>query len=264
MKSRLCLLLLLVVACSGGWAYPTLYGDTGLVEVPTADTLQNQNFDFAVDYTQAGTSDAGVRTTLLPIRLDYAVVPNAEVFAFYAHPTTKGAFRALGGGAKIRLIEESKIGYKPSIAVGGRVIDVSQGIEANITNVYAVASVPVFRFGSPYEPQYRIRLHAGVEYLRYSKNLDGSFTRPFAGVSFEAANNTAAVVEFQPKLEKDGIVFRPSTVSGALRFPLTPGLYMEFGATRPYGFGDSQVSAGLLYHFDPRASLVRDSDVLGY
>lgn len=229
------------------WSYPTIYGDTGLVLAPTADVEPYEGFALALDYTQTST-DLG-NSPAVPVRLDYGVAPNAEIFAFFSDSGSSG-FDAFGGGVKVRLVDTPLDSSKPSLAVGARAIRLQNSIEQDIVNAYAVTSVPLLRYGNSLLGGYRVRGHLGVDFLDYSNDLSGNFVMPFVGLSYEDYHGTSLVVDYLPRLRDDGVTFRSSTVSAAVRFPLSSIFTIEAGGTRPFATGDNSIYAGLMYHYD--------------
>jgi hypothetical protein len=247
------LFTLLIATALCGWSYPTIYGDTGLVLSPTADTIPAYNADFAVDYARIDVNGTGEGATTIPVRLNYGVTPSAEIFAFFAEGKNDVAIENFGGGAKINLVHQHDgEKWNPGLALGVR-IDRQQGVRnTTISDVYAVSSATLFKFSDPYEEKgYRVRAHAGLEYVNFTGDLENDFVSGFAGLSYESNGGGSAVIEFLPSLEDNGFTFRESTVSGALRFPLSREFSLEMGGTRPFATGDMSFYGGILYHIGP-------------
>ncbi len=66
---------LVLVAAVTSWSFPTIYGDTGLVQVPTADVVPYTVLDISANYTQPNITG---KFNLYPLRLTYGVGPNTE------------------------------------------------------------------------------------------------------------------------------------------------------------------------------------------
>jgi hypothetical protein len=91
-----------------------------------------------------------------------------------------------------------------------------------------------------------------VSHLSDSTERQADFIYPFGGVSFTNGSGTEAAVDFFPKLEKHGCVFRPATYSGVLRLRASDSLALEVGATRPYLRGcQTSPFLGIIYIYDP-------------
>lgn len=238
--------MLSAIAC---WAFPTLFGDSGVVLTPTADVERVYTYSLALGATQQSV-DGGPSATAYPIRLDYGVIPGAELFLFFSGTQDRDiGYDAFGGGGKIRLTNPKPGSGIPAIATGVRVTRVQNNIKLDLTDVYAVASTPMYRFQKTDRDGSQIRGHLGVEYISFSNDLDGNFIRPFASLSYEGYGGSSAAIEYLPGISSDGITFREETVSGVIRFPLTTGLFLEAGATRPYGIGDSSIFGSLIYRY---------------
>lgn len=78
------------------------------------------------------------------------------------------------------------------------------------------------------------------------------------------------LLDFLPELESNGIVFRKSALSFALRRPLSEEFVIEAGTTQPFGEGSGgKLYAGLIYLWGvretPQTRKPRiDSGTLGY
>ena len=246
-NSLLFLLVLLFVATAlSAHAYPTLYGDSGLVIIPTADVMPFTQFDIASDYTRF--SSQGQSTTALPLRVDYGIARGAEIFASYA-PTSEKGFEEFGAGTKVFLVNENFDKHIPAISVGARFNHIKDVSTFDVLNGYVVASATLFRYRNFEPDSYRIRGHLGLEYLRYNLNGATTFANAFVGVSYEGSSGVTVALEYLPRLRDNGVIFRESSVSGLIRFPLSEDFTLEFGSTRPYNRGDNSIFAGVNYHY---------------
>lgn len=253
---------LLLAASLCCWSYPTLYGDSGLVLTPSSDVMPLLNLEVAVNYTRVGIADDSV--TAIPVRVNYGIADNVELFAVFSDADNATGFDTVGGGGKVQLVENSSKSFVPGLAVGGRVLSLSNGIDQEITNAYAVSSATLLRFRNYPAEGYRVRGHFGLEFTRFDGDLNGDFFSPFAGLSYEGEGGTSLVVDYLPRLEDDNLVFRSSTVSAALRLPISNIFAIELGGTRPFGFGDSTIYAGLMYHYGHGKDLTIADPLLDY
>ncbi len=51
---------LTIIAALAAWCFPTLYGDTGLIQVPSADVVPYTFLNIGIDYTQPIEHPAGI------------------------------------------------------------------------------------------------------------------------------------------------------------------------------------------------------------
>ena len=99
------LTLLLLMAAAPTFASPSLFGPTGLLRVPTADTLAPPGLDFAAYWS------SDVATTLI---MNVGVVPKVEVSAAWVDPEGDAASTIISG--KWQIMTEADRGF--ALAVG--------------------------------------------------------------------------------------------------------------------------------------------------
>lgn len=251
------LFALVLAAGLCGWAYPTLFGDTGLVQVPTADTMPQMNFEVGAHYTNIGSG--ATTSAAYPIRIDYGIAKGTEVFGLYAPAASSKMYDAMGGGVKINLLSEDSLQTIPGISIGARVVHFSRTMDQNYINVYATSSTTIYRMGDYYTNGYRVRAHVGAEFYRFSGDLTHNFVSGFAGLSFESTKGASIVVDYLPQMADDGVIYRDSSLSAAVRFPFATTFAAEVGMTRPFLNSSSTLYAGFSYHYGEGANyLVRD------
>ena len=238
----------LVLSASICWSYPTIFGDSGLVTTPTADVMPFLNLEVAFDYARVNIGEHSA--TAVPIRVNYGISDNVELFGVYSDSNSTNGYDVLGGGAKIQLAKQSLEQFVPSFAVGARVLRMDNAIERDVATVYAVSSATMLRMGNYPEEGYRLRAHLGVEYNSISGELPGkNFVTPFVGASYENKGGSSLVVDYLPRLRDNGIDYRSATFSAAMRLPVSRIFVFEFGGTRPFGIGDTSIYAGVMYHY---------------
>lgn len=256
LKRLLLIATVLIAAMAAVWSYPTLYGDTGLILVPTADTLNDTYIEFAADYTKASTDLGDV--TLYPLRLTYGASDNNELFVVAATTnasSSKGGFDILGGGFKVSFIKEDLLTGKPGLAVGARAVQFRGAIDTREIDGYAVVSKTIYKKSDVLDEEgYTFRGHLAAFFNRYTGTPgEENFWSLAGGVSYTNFNGTSVAIDYVPKLESRGILFRDSEISFVLRRPLSDEFFIEAGATEPFGQGGGgNVYAGLLYRWGIR------------
>jgi len=251
---RLLLVTAVVVAAvAASWSFPTLYGDTGLVLVPTADTLQDTFVSVAGNYAEVKTENGG-RAIIYPVRFLYGGSDNLELFVTLSESSTsraEGGFDVLGGGFKVALIQENLATDRPGIAVGARMYQTSGFIDKRVLDAYVVGSKTVFKTSDILDQSgYTFRAHlAGFFSRQTGGNLpDENFYSAAAGVSYNNFNGTSVVVDYVPELTSHNLTYRKAALSFALRRPLSQNFAIEAGTTQPFGEGSGgKLYAGLLY-----------------
>ncbi len=251
------LFTLVLAAGLCGWAYPTLYGDTGLVQVPTADVMPQMNFELGAHYTNIGMGDASAAA--YPIRVVYGIAKGTEIFGLYSAAASSNQYDAIGGGVKIKLVSEDSERSIPGLSIGGHFAHFSRSLNLSVFDAFATTTTTIMRYGDYLVDGYRVRAHVGVALDRYRGDFTENFISPFAGLSFESTKGASIVVDYLPKLSDDGVIYRQATVSGAVRFPFASTFAAEVGVTRPFVNSDSTLYAGLVFHFGENANFtVRD------
>ena len=118
---------LVLVAAVTSWSYPTIYGETGLIQVPTADVVPYAVLNLAVDYTQPNIAG---KFNQYPCRITYGLGPGTELYAIDAIATgSSGDYKVFGAGFKYVLMPEDVTGRMPGWAVGGRVTSIKAALE---------------------------------------------------------------------------------------------------------------------------------------
>ena len=257
----LSLAVVLFAAMLAAWCYPTLYGDTGLVLVPTADLLPQTYVNLAFNYSRYPTTAGG--STVYPVRLSYGASDNAEFFAFYASPShrNEGSPEVLGGGFKFSIEKEDTYSGRPGLAVGARVFqlrDLPGSTNRDAVDTYGVISKTVLSSSdSVKDTGYAVRVHGGVTYTAYSGDAagNGNFISGVFGVSYANRDGTNIVADYVPLQKENGVTYRNAALSAALRYPLSDNFMFEAGETQLYGLGDqAQLYAGILYKYGQRNS----------
>lgn len=240
-----------------GWSYPTISGDSGLVLVPTADVMPLMNLELAFDYNrfEVGTSSA----TAFPVRLNYGIIPNIELFGVYADANDNHGYDVKGGGMKVQLVKGTGAEFSPSLAVGAHMLRFDNAIERNVETAYLVSSASLYNQENYPRDGYQVRAHLGVEFNRFSGDLaDNDFFTPFIGASFESVGGSSFVVDYLPRLDSGSTVYRQSSLSAAVRLPISNILVLQIGGGRPFGVGDTSLSAGIMYHYGEGKSVEND------
>ncbi|HEY3415857.1 MAG TPA: hypothetical protein VGM23_03140 [Armatimonadota bacterium] len=253
-----------LIGCAvAGLSYPTLYGDTGLVLVPTADIMPTGNFSLAVNVSREDLTSG--TATVIPVRVTYGASDRTEFSLFFSEPTDKseGGFDATGGGVKLSLLPENVERRTPGIAVGGRIASLRDPVGYDVIEGYAVFSKALLQSGDLEDKGFVFRFHGGVSYIQYSGAVDAEFFSPFFGVSYASVEGNSLVIDYVPKQEKGITTYRESTISGALRRRLSPNFWIELGSTKPFGQGgENSYYAGLLYHYGEIDRHADDAKVL--
>ncbi|MHB9105821.1 MAG: hypothetical protein ACYDCO_02085 [Armatimonadota bacterium] len=264
----------LVAAIATAWSYPTLYGETGLVLMPTADIIPDTFVTVSGNYAEVKT-EAGERAIIFPVRILYGASDNTELFVLGAESSTateEGGFDALGAGFKVALIHENLVTDMPGFSVGTRVYQTQGALDKRIIDAYLVGSKTIFKTSDILDEEgYTFRIHLAGFFTRYTGDLgDENFYSAAAGISYNNFNGTQVVLDFLPELTSNGITFRESVLSFALRRPLSKEFTIEAGTTQPFGEGSGgKLYAGLVYTWGiretPRTRRPRiDSSTMGY
>ncbi len=248
---RQLVLVALLTSSLSTWAYPTMFGDTGLVLIPTANVQSEATFTLAADHLPM--KNAIGSTVSFPIRLCYGLAENYEISALIGNAADKSIGANIEGlGSKISLIDEDIYGKLPGVGVGVRAWREKDQVNgnANAVEAYAVASKTVLAQGDNIEEGFTVRMHAGVSYTSYSGRYDANFIKPFVGLSYLHVNRNALLFEYLPE-QTDGIVtLRDATFSAAIRRQVSPNFYAQLGTTRAFGKSTSNAFfIGAMYRF---------------
>ena len=245
-----------------GWSYPTLFGDTGLMLVPSADTMPYSFFQLGIDYAKI-MDDAGDSINY-PIRLTYGIAENIELFAVVAESqgNAVSGTNATGGGVKMSINDEHLYQTAPGIAVGARAVHYKRTAgDLDQIEAYLVASKILLAQGDVLGEGFFLRAHAVLSYTNYSGAHQGDFISGSAGLNYVTANGNSLVLEFIPEHEN----IRDATLSGALRIHLSPNFWLQVATTRPFGLGDDQsYSLGMMYQFGDKMVLPTGDQIFYY
>ena len=249
----------LLAAILAGWCYPSLYGDTGLVVMPTADIIPNTYYDLAINYAHFPDTYGG--STVYPLRLTYGASDNAELSILLANPTHNAdSPDALGGTVKLSIAKEDPYLGHPGLAIGARVFRLhnlpGDAKDRSVVDAYAAVSKRLFGNTDTIAGQgYAVRMHVTVDGTTYSGDETGSFVSGAVGISYQTSSGSNIVADFVPLQKKNGITFRSSAISAAIRYPLSDHFLFELGEAQLFGLGDSNsLYAGILYRYGQRSS----------
>jgi hypothetical protein len=224
------LLCALVVAFLAGaaFAYPSLLGPTGLVALPTADSLGLAKVDIAADFASADQLD------LVPLRATVGV-GRGELWGMTAD-VSDGGGSITGFGGKLPVYQVPLVGMQ--VAVGLGIYDLSDG-DGDLTNIYLVASQDL-----PHA-----RGHVGLMSIDASlPGANATETRPFVGFELYTSDGMTLAVEIRAKADS---LESEAPKSVVLRKSLTKGLAVEGGFTNGAFLGlgahDTDFFVGLKY-----------------
>ena len=253
--------MVLMAAIAVSRSYPTLYGETGLVLVPTADTIPDTFVELALNYATAETP--GGDAILFPARLLYGASDNNELFIIFAESitdTADGGFDTLGAGFKVSLKKEDLFTQAPGFAFGARLYQKHGFTSQRALEAYAVASkILLKRTDLIDDSGYTFRGHLAGFFSRFTGDpAEENFWSLAAGFSYENFNGTAVVIDYVPKLESNGVMFRDAELSFAVRRALSREFFIEAGTTQPFNEGSGgNIYAGLLYRWGTRDEPIR-------
>lgn len=246
------LLIALGIATIVVWSYPTMYGDTGLVVMPTADTLTYTFIDLGLNTTRY--NGALGKGNTYPIRLTFGASDDSEFFVVLSEASGKNNTMpdVFGGGLKYRLVREDPYTHMPGVAVGVRVVNMKGGLfDQNVVNAYGVVSKALFTSGDDTDAGFQIRAHGALEFTQYSGDRKGSFYGLLAGLSYRSDSGTEFAVDIVPAQKKGDVKFRETSYSVAVRRPLSKEFKAEFGFAPVFG-GENAFYAGILYEYGER------------
>lgn len=283
----LSIVTLIAVTAAVAWCFPTIYGDTGLVLIPTADVIKDATFNAAVNAIQVENTPTGNKKFLYPARICYGAVKNVEIAACLAQTSGGNTdVHVHGIAAKMSVMRACVDTRLPDVAFGVRAFqnNVTLG-NPTFTSVYAVASKTLYQNQEYYDvatalpgeghgtgttfsynpnlPQL-IRIHVGASYDAYSGmevagiRQNAQFIIPFAGITVDNSAGSELVVDFVPKESNNGVLFQKATVSAAFRYALSPNFTLEVGETRPFASPTNSTGLylGLNYHYNPHPDSV--------
>jgi len=231
--------LVLGLLAGVGCAYPTRFGPaTGLVDLPTSDTIDTGAAEFAVDYTKL---EGGQQ--IWPARILLGVSQQAELGVGYAKLKDGVSDQITSFAAKMNFMAEPQADF--GLGVGAAIIDGGNG---DLLNVYAVASKE-FPTGGGQRMAYqagraRIRGHLGLMYSRISDGVSDNEIKPFLGADVTMPEGTAFVAEYK------WTDFGKNHAAAAIRYPVSPKLTIQAGVARGgtiLGQDDYRFMIGLSY-----------------
>jgi hypothetical protein len=242
-----------------GWAYPTLYGETGLVQVPTADIMPQMNFEAGVHYTNVGVATS---SSAFPMTVDYGVARGTELFMLYSGASSSNGFDVYGAGVKVSLVPEDAAHTLPGVSIGGRFDHFSRSLDQDQESLYVATSTTLYSSGDYAADGFRLRAHVGLAYDRFSGDMSGNFFNGFAGMSYEQGKGATIALDYLPKLTHDGQTYRDTAVSGSIRFPFATTFAAEIGVTRPYISSKCTFYAGFVYHYGENVDYLQRNPLL--
>lgn len=251
MPLRLLCAVALLAAGLSTWAFPTLFGDTGMVLAPTADAQEAATLQLTADYMPMKT--AAGNTVTYPIRLIYGMGSNFELGVLYSEvkDSTKGV-NVAGASAKMALLNETLVSKLPGVAVGIRAYR-EKGKAAGqltVTEAYGAVSKIILARGNNIDEGFNLRAHTGIIYTSYSDAASAHFVKPYLGITYSTPNKSSLAIEYLPEQKDGAMTLRENVFSGALRLPLSSHFWLQVGTTRPFGIGTTNVAfAGVVYRF---------------
>jgi hypothetical protein len=231
--------LVLGLLAGVGWAYPTRFGPTtGLVDLPTPDTVEAGTAQFAIDYAKI---EGGLR--VWPARVVVGVSKNAELGVGYAKLKDGVSDQITSFAGKVTLLSEPQADF--GLGVGASILDTTGG---DVTNVYAVASkefpLPASERARYEARRVRIRGHLGLMYTQVSNGVSDNEIKPYLGADLTTPEGSAFVAEYKwTKFGKDD-------AAAAIRYPVSPKVTVQAGVARAgtiLGQTDYRFIIGLSY-----------------
>jgi hypothetical protein len=231
--------LMVALSAAAGCTYPTRFGPaTGLVDLPTSDTVDTGAAEVALDYTKL---EGGQQ--IWPARILLGVSQKAELGVGYAKLKDGESQHITSFAAKMNFLSEPQADF--GLGVGAAVLDGSNG---DLFNVYAVASKE-FPTGGSQSTSYqtaraRVRGHLGLMYTRISDSVSDNEIQPFVGADVTMPEGTAFVAEYK------WTDFGNNHAAAAIRYPLSPKLTIQAGVARAgtiLGQDDYRFIIGLSY-----------------
>lgn len=238
-------LALLMLVASIAWSYPTRFGPvTGLVDLPTTDTVPNGQLEMAADFAKL--SDEG---KVYPLRVVVGVSDSAELGIGYARLRGDGRANITSFGGKVSVMQEP--GELFGLAVGGAFINNALG--SDITQAYAVASKQLT--GNQSQALHRsadavptVRGLVGMMVTRVKNGDTDSEVQPFVGLDIASPSGASFVAEY------GWTKFGRDQLAAAMRFPLQDGFVVQAGVVRAPILGQDSVrfTVGFNYAFGER------------
>lgn len=207
-------------------AAQTFSGASGLIDVPSAATLEPMDFAAAADYVN--TDDF-----FLPLRLEFGLIEGLELGALFQYQNDADD-NLFGVNLKYRIPVDLRDNL--TVAAGG-----GFGIEGDFTivDLYGVAT---YAFAVERLP---VAATGGLEFLRVS---DGDDSESGLGLMLGLEVGVPAVKGLSVVVEYDGENgdVADSSAGAAVRYTVRPGLVVQAGFKE---FGDMEMFAGVQYSF---------------
>ena len=233
----------LLLAAGTCWAYPSLLGPTGGVNLPVADTVGQGRVEIGMDLLSNSTTSDYYTSDVLATRMLFGVSPNAEIGVSYHAQSASDNFdndyfnndqSFWGVNAKYVWPQE---GTGTSFAIGGVYQQYSEDDTANVFQAYGVAS-QVFSHTSPTALGCR-----GSLGVNWSTDSNGdSAVRPFAILDLGFHGGVHLSGEYQARNSTFGD--DQPIASAIMRIPLNPmrTVVGDIGLTNAYQgvYGDNK------------------------
>ncbi len=238
---RISILSVVACLCLTAFAYPTLNGDTGLMQIPTAEAIGITGFQLAGDVIDLK-SDNGI-----PMRLTAGKKNDLEFFITY-YDKTNGS-RLVGGGIKKVLWGEIPGVTTSAVAAGARSMkDNFTGI--NNFELYVVGSRILFGEKLASYGATPLRGHLGVMVSKFSGNASSTIFSTFGGISFTTKEGDSFMIDYMPAMKDKAKTIRNESISVGVRVKASDSLWVQVGNSNPFGTRESGVTTiGLMYEY---------------
>ncbi len=248
------------------WSYPTIFGDTGLVQVPSADVVPYTFLDVGIDYTRVHNTQPGYAGAFnaIPARLTYGVGTGTELSFFDSFATGEGnsKYQVMGGGIKFQAIKEDPDTLMPGWAFGARTYRMEMANERDVVEGYTVFSKVLLYTGNLIDTGFAIRMHAGASYTNYSGDVKANCTSLFAGVTFKQANGISLDLDYLPSQQSDGVILQSPTASVAIRYPFNDNSCLELGMTKAFNSDQESIYGGFSVRYGNLTQVAHRQPVL--
>jgi hypothetical protein len=235
------ILLAVTCLCFFAFAYPTLNGDTGLMQIPTADAIPITGFQIAGDVIDLKTENG------MPMRLTAGKKNDMEVFITYFNQS--GGTKLLGGGMKKVLWEEIPGLTSSGIAVGARSLK-NDATGINAVELYAVGSKILMGEKLAAYGSAPLRGHFGLMISRFSGAGSSTVFSAFGGVSISTKNGDCFMIDYMPKITGKAVTYRNDALSAAVRLKAGDNLWLQAGNSNPFGLRtNGATTLGLMYEY---------------
>jgi hypothetical protein len=234
-------LLTVICLCVSAFAYPTLNGDTGLMQIPTADAIPITGFQLAGDVIDLKT-DNGV-----PMRVTAGKKDDIELFITYFDQ--KNGTKLMGGGMKKVLWDEIPGVTSSAVAVGARSMK-NDTTGVNAVELYAVGSKVLLGEKLAAYGSAPLRGHLGLMVSRFSGAGASTIFSAFGGVSITTKNGDSFMIDYMPEIKGNAGIYRNDSLSAAVRVKAGDNLWLQAGNSNPFGLRNSGVTTiGIMYEY---------------